>query len=145
MEKVIAIVVTHNRLSLLTACISALKNQTKKADAILVINNGSTDNTEQWLKAQEGLQVITQNNTGSGGGFETGIKWAYKNGFSWMWCMDDDGYPKEDALEKILAPELSCSACVTVLLLIKKTKKPLCGKQKIMQPSTMWIQILLRG
>ena len=130
MEKVIAIVVTYNRLSLLTACISALKKQTKQADAILVINNGSTDNTEQWLKAQKGLHFITQNNTGSGGGFETGIKWAYKNAFSWMWCMDDDGYPKEDALEKILAPELSWLCLRNCAVINKDDKKSFVWKTK---------------
>jgi len=91
MEKAIAVVVTYNRLHLLKECITALRNQTQKPDAILVINNGSTDDTGKWLLSQPDLLVISQGNTGSGGGFETGIQWAYKNGYSWIWCMDDDG------------------------------------------------------
>ncbi len=102
MEKVIAVVVTHNRQVLLSECIAALRKQTRPLDAILVVNNGSTDTTEQWLQQQSDLIFITQKNVGSSGGFSTGINWAYQNGYSWIWCMDDDGHSKEDALENLL-------------------------------------------
>lgn len=133
MEKAIAIVVTYNRVNLLKECITALRNQTHKPDAILVINNGSTDDTGQWLQSQKDLLVITQTNTGSGGGFETGITWAYKNGYSWIWCMDDDGYPKEDALEKILAPELDRLCLRNCAVLNKNDKKSFVWKTKNFQ------------
>ena len=86
MEKAIAVVVSYNRRALLSECISALRNQTRKLDSILVINNGSTDDTEEWLKEQSDLVFITQKNLGSSGGFHAGISWAYKNGYSWIWC-----------------------------------------------------------
>ncbi len=102
MEKVIAVVVTYNRQVLLSECIAALRRQTRRLDAILIVNNGSTDTTEKWLEDQSDIFFITQKNIGSGGGFNTGINWAYQKGYSWIWCMDDDGYPREDALEKLL-------------------------------------------
>ncbi|MEP6675074.1 MAG: glycosyltransferase family 2 protein [Ferruginibacter sp.] len=102
MEKVIAVVVTYNRQALLCECINALRSQTRKPDTILVVNNGSSDSTEQWLQSQKDLVSITQKNVGSGGGFNTGISAAFKMGGTWVWCMDDDGYPKEDALELLL-------------------------------------------
>lgn len=102
MEKAIAVVVTYNREELLKECITALRNQTLPLNSILVINNGSTDATEKWLKDQKDIVYITQENLGSAGGFYTGINWAYKNNFSWIWCMDDDGYPKEDAFENLI-------------------------------------------
>ena len=117
MEKAIAVVVSYNRQALLSECITALKNQTRRPDAILVINNGSTDNTEQWLSQQADIFYITQKNVGSGGGFNTGIEWAFKNGYSWIWCMDDDGYPKEDALEILLdidTPQRSLLNCAVI-------------------------------
>lgn len=102
MEKVIAVIVTYNRQKLLSECITALRNQTRRIDKILVINNGSNDNTENWLGQQNDLEFFTQNNIGSGGGFNTGIKLAYEKGYDWVWLMDDDGYPKKDALENLL-------------------------------------------
>lgn len=130
MEKVIAIVVTYNRQHLLTECIAALRNQTRKLDTILVINNGSTDNTEEWLQSQPGLLFITQKNTGSGGGFNTGITWAFKNNFSWIWCMDDDGYPKEDALEKLLEPQTDLLCLRNCAVIDKADKKSFVWKTK---------------
>ncbi len=102
MNKIIAIVVTYNRQHLLSQCIAALQAQTKKIDKILVINNGSTDNTEGWLRTKSGIDFITQENVGGAGGFCKGLKAGYEQGFSWMWLMDDDGFPKKDALEKLL-------------------------------------------
>ena len=130
MEKAIALIVTYNRQHLLSECITALRNQTRKPDAILVINNGSTDNTEQWLQSQHDLIFITQKNTGSSGGFNTGINWAYKQGYSWIWCMDDDGYPKEDALEKILEPETDLLCLRNCAVLNKDDKKTFVWKTK---------------
>lgn len=102
MEKVVAVVVTYNRVALLAECITALRNQTRPIDKILVINNGSTDHTEYWISQQKDIEFFTQKNIGSGGGFHTGIKLAYEKGYDWLWLMDDDGFPKEDALEKLL-------------------------------------------
>ncbi|MDO9376787.1 MAG: glycosyltransferase family 2 protein [Ferruginibacter sp.] len=124
MEKTIALVVTYNRCALLSRCITALRNQTHQPDAILVINNGSTDNTEHWLQSQKDIFFITQKNVGSGGGFNTGIQWAFKHNYTWMWCMDDDGYPKEDALENILAAKtepLSLRNCAVINIADKKS------------------------
>lgn len=123
MGKAIAVVVSYNRQKLLSECITALRNQTQKLDAILVVNNGSTDSTEEWLKDQPDLIFITQNNVGSSGGFNTGISWAYKNGYSWIWCMDDDGYPKEDALQNILAAETDDLCLRNCAVLNKEDKK----------------------
>ena len=102
MDKVIAVVVTYNRQALLAQCISALRKQTRKVDNILVINNGSTDQTETWLSNQPDIDLITQENLGGAGGFYTGIKTAFEQSYTWLWLMDDDGLPKEDALEKLL-------------------------------------------
>ncbi|MEO7306975.1 MAG: glycosyltransferase, partial [Ferruginibacter sp.] len=93
MEKVIAVVVTYNRQALLSECITALRNQSRPLDGILIVNNGSTDGTEKWLAAQKDIHFINQENLGSSGGFSTGIQWAYQNDYAWIWCMDDDGYP----------------------------------------------------
>jgi rhamnopyranosyl-N-acetylglucosaminyl-diphospho-decaprenol beta-1,3/1,4-galactofuranosyltransferase len=102
MDKVIAVVVTYNRQLLLAHCIDALRKQTRKIDKILVINNGSTDHTELWLRHQEDIEFITQENVGGAGGFYRGIKTAFEKSYTWIWLMDDDGYPKEDALEMLL-------------------------------------------
>jgi rhamnopyranosyl-N-acetylglucosaminyl-diphospho-decaprenol beta-1,3/1,4-galactofuranosyltransferase len=128
MEKVIAVVVTYNRKKLLAECISAIKNQTYPVDKILVINNGSIDSTEAWLRKQPGVHFITQKNMGSAGGFYTGIKKAFRDSYTWMWLMDDDGYPKEDALEKLLEPNLDDLCLRTCAVINKEDKKSFVWK-----------------
>ena len=130
MEKAIAVVVSYNRQSLLSECISALRNQTRKLDAILVVNNGSTDNTEKWLLEQPDVFFVTQKNVGSSGGFNTGISWAYKHGYSWIWCMDDDGYAKEDALENLLKAETTERSLLNCAVVNKEDKKTFVWKTK---------------
>ena len=128
MEKVIAVVVTYNRRALLSECITALRKQTRPLDAILVINNGSTDDTEQWLTKQSDLFFINQNNLGSSGGFSTGINWAYRNNYSWIWCMDDDGYPKEDALDNLLDADDGSMRLLNCAVIDKEDKKSFVWK-----------------
>jgi rhamnopyranosyl-N-acetylglucosaminyl-diphospho-decaprenol beta-1,3/1,4-galactofuranosyltransferase len=130
MEKTIAVIVTYNRRQLLSECITALRNQTQQLDAILVVNNGSTDDTEQWLQTQQDIVFVTQKNIGSSGGFNTGINWAYKSGYSWIWCMDDDGYPKEDALEQILGPTTDRLCLRNCAVINKADKKSFVWKTK---------------
>ncbi len=130
MEKTIAVVVSYNRQQLLSDCITALRKQSRKLDAILVVNNGSTDNTEQWLQQQDDVFFVTQKNVGSAGGFNTGIDWAFKHGYSWIWCMDDDGYPKEDALENILKANPNELCLLNCAVINKDDKKSFVWKTK---------------
>ncbi len=130
MEKAIAVVVSHNRLDMLIECINALRAQTHKLDGILVVNNGSTDNTEQWLRSQKDIFHITQTNQGSGGGFNTGITWAYKSGYSWIWCMDDDGYPQQDALKKLLIHQPHNVSLLNCAVVNKNDKSTFVWKTK---------------
>lgn len=102
METVAAVVVTFNRLADLKKCLDTLREQTRPLDTIFVINNGSTDGTDEWLATQPDLRVTTQANLGGAGGFATGIDTAYKAGYTWLWCMDDDCLAAPDALANLL-------------------------------------------
>ncbi len=102
MEKITAVVVTYNRFDLLKQAIKSLRSQTRPLDSIIVINNGSTDGTHDWLDQQKDLDVIHQENVGGSGGFYRGIQYAHEKGFDWIWCMDDDVFPKNDCLENLL-------------------------------------------
>lgn len=99
--KITAVVVTFNRLELLKQGIECLRKQQKLA-GIIVVNNGSTDGTREWLDAQPGLLVVHQDNVGGSGGFYTGIERAYSEGADWIWCMDDDVFPHPDCLDRLL-------------------------------------------
>lgn len=98
--KIVAIIVTYNRLKLLQKCLNAIGSQTRKPDDIIVINNSSNDGTLEWL-GQQSLKFVTIENKGGASGFNEGIKQAYAGGAEWIWMMDDDSIPNADALEQL--------------------------------------------
>lgn len=102
-----AVIVTFNRLQLLKRVYLSVVNQSHKVSKILVVNNGGdSDETANWL-ADEALNnptlhYINQKNFGSGGGQEAGMRWAVEKQYNYVWCMDDDGYPEIDCLERLV-------------------------------------------
>lgn len=100
--KIAAIVVTYNRFASLIECIDAIRKQTVRPDDIIVVDNGSSDDTPGWLMMQNDLTIITQENSGGSGGQKTGIAFAVENGYDWVWCFDDDCYPDKRALEQLI-------------------------------------------
>ncbi len=100
---IIAVVVTYNRLELLQRNIACLRANVP-VDKILVVDNGSTDGTSAWLDAEADsrLCVVHQDNVGGSGGFYRGIDEVIHMGADWVWCMDDDVFPRPDCLNNLL-------------------------------------------
>lgn len=100
--KVGIVVVTFNRLNLLKEEIEALRKQTYSNFQIVVVNNGSTDETLNWLAEQNDLYIITQANVGGAGGFYTGMKYVAEHDFDFCWIMDDDVICDSTALDELV-------------------------------------------
>jgi rhamnopyranosyl-N-acetylglucosaminyl-diphospho-decaprenol beta-1,3/1,4-galactofuranosyltransferase len=102
-RRILAAVVTFNRLNLLQRSVESLRKQTFPADQILVVDNSSTDGTRDWLEKQPDVKVLRQPNSGSAGGCYRAARYGYEEGFDWIWMMDDDTIPHLDALERLRA------------------------------------------
>lgn len=106
--KINAVVVTYNRKDLLKECMDSLLNQTYKVDNIIVIDNNSTDGTGDYFVENEiyDIPIIKyikmEKNLGGAGGFYEGIKIASELECDWIWIMDDDTIPNNDALEMFI-------------------------------------------
>lgn len=106
MNQVAAVVVTYNRLELLKECLEKLLSQTTPCD-VLIVDNASSDGTEAYIKNTyaDNARIHYRNtgaNIGGAGGFNVGMRWAVEAGYEFVWVMDDDCMPREDALEKLL-------------------------------------------
>lgn len=101
-NKVIAVVVTYNRKDILKKCIESLLAQEKISCDIMIINNASTDGTEEMIQSEFNLPQIKYFNTGANlggaGGFEYGVHKAASMDYKYIWIMDDDTWPEPDAL-----------------------------------------------
>lgn len=156
-DSVCAVVVTYNRKDLLLECLEALKKQTRPIQGIYLIDNASTDRTPELLLEKRYIKelppenlseawekefditnltngeiiklhyVRMHENTGGAGGFYEGVKRAYEKGYDWLWLMDDDTIPTNEALihmiERInnLNNDLSIGFVCSKVLWIDKT------------------------
>ncbi|WP_304045531.1 glycosyltransferase [Jatrophihabitans endophyticus] len=101
--RVVAVVVTYNRRPLLLECLAAIRSQTRRTDAVIVVDNASTDGTSDLVRADADLEaVVLTRNTGGAGGFAVGMTMALAEGADLLWLLDDDAVPEPDALEELL-------------------------------------------
>jgi len=113
-ETVAVAVVTFNRADLLGRTLDGLAAQTHVPDAVIVVDNASTDHTREILDAHEttrGLplqRIHLDTNTGGAGGFRAGVKAAYEQGYDRVWLMDDDVVPAPDCLAVLMAIDEPC-------------------------------------
>jgi rhamnopyranosyl-N-acetylglucosaminyl-diphospho-decaprenol beta-1,3/1,4-galactofuranosyltransferase len=111
-ESVAIVVVTYNRADLLAVMLDGLAALERPADAVIVVDNASTDHTPDVLAAASrvrGLQIVREaKNLGGAGGFHHGVQIAYQQGFDRIWLMDDDVVPAPDCLSVLLAQDADC-------------------------------------
>lgn len=112
---VTVVIVTFNRRELLERCLKAIANQTNKPQQVLIIDNASTDGTQEWVEdwlvqhIPQGRLSKLDSNIGGAGGFAHGMEIAMDGRCDWVWMMDDDAEPCPDALEQLLKEPLNTS------------------------------------
>jgi GT2 family glycosyltransferase len=113
-ETVAVVVVTHNRADLLTRLLDGLAAQSRRPDAVIVVDNASTDHTAEVLDARTDLplEVIAQDNLGGAGGFHAGVRAAYDAGWDRVWLVDDDVVPAPGCLAALVAVDEDCLIAV---------------------------------
>ena len=104
-NKSVAVVVTYNRKELLDQCIDRLLKQKYRSCDIIVVDNASTDGTQEMIinkyDVPEMLYINTGANLGGAGGFQYGVKKAVLLGYEYIWIMDDDTLPERNALHEL--------------------------------------------
>jgi GT2 family glycosyltransferase len=103
--RVVAVVVTYNRRDLLIEALAAVHAQTRAPDAVIVVDNASTDGTAAAVRTRFPAVHLAEltSNTGGAGGFAYGMSLALADGADLIWLMDDDTVPEPDALRALLA------------------------------------------
>lgn len=115
--RVLAHVHTFNDAEVIDQVLEGLQHQTQPADAILIVDNASTDGTLD--RAFPNNVTINRNpeNLGTSGTVRVGFAHALENGFDWVWILDADSVPEPDALRnllvffKLLPPEKQQEVC----------------------------------
>jgi len=118
---VCAFVLTRNRKALLLECLEALRSQTHPVKQIIVLDNASTDGTEEALRRERVLDWPelsfhrSAENTGGAGGFARGVALGVEAHREWIWLMDDDAEPRPDALARLVSAPAAQDLAVAAL------------------------------
>ncbi|SHE68770.1 glycosyltransferase family 2 protein [Streptoalloteichus hindustanus] len=141
---VAAVVVTYNRKDKVTKVLDHVLSQTRKPDWVLVVDNASTDGTPEVLARyteHEHVRLLRlEENTGGAGGFAHGMSKAYELGADFVWIMDDDCYPNDDALEELVNGHAKAEEAMGMQLpyacsVVKWTDGDIC---EMNNPGTTW-------
>ena len=102
-QRLVAVVVTYNRLDKLQPTLARLlAADPAHLQAVLVVDNASTDGTGAWLAGHEDTRLVVLSsveNRGGAGGFEWGMQQAMARfDPDWLVVMDDDARPAADGL-----------------------------------------------
>lgn len=100
-----AVVVTYNRLPMLTEVIAALQASETPVDNIIVVDNKSNADTQEYLTSlgNQIRYVRLEENIGGAGGFNKGIRYFMEETVDdYVWLMDDDTVPTPTALTELV-------------------------------------------
>lgn len=102
-RKVLILIPTFNESGSIQSVISEVRNSLPDA-GILVINDGSTDNTLELARKMNVFTVSHSQNLGIGATVQTGLKFAQKNGYEIAIQVDGDGQHQPEDLKRLIVP-----------------------------------------
>ncbi len=91
---------------------------------IIVIDDGSVDDTSFWAKKGGAVVLKHELNRGMGAATQTGIDWGIKNNYEYFLTIDADGQQKIKDLKKIL-DTLKTHKCVIGSRFLEKNNIPI--------------------
>jgi rhamnopyranosyl-N-acetylglucosaminyl-diphospho-decaprenol beta-1,3/1,4-galactofuranosyltransferase len=83
--------------------LAALQHQSRPPDAILIVDNASTDGTLERGFPANTTVVRSPENLGTSGAIRIGLAHALQYGFDWTWIFDADSVPEPNVLKNLLA------------------------------------------
>ena len=116
-SKILLIVPAYNEEANILKTYEDIMNYNKKNKTnydVIVINDGSKDNTEMILEKNNIPHIELINNLGIGGAVQTGYKYAYENDYDIAVQLDGDGQHDVSYVKDIIKPIIDgeCDMCI---------------------------------
>lgn len=108
-QKVLFIIPAYNEEENILRTVKSIHNYNPKWD-VLVINDGSKDNTSNICKENKIPVVDLVMNLGIGGAVQTGYIYAYRNGYDIAIQFDGDGQHEVSSADNLIQPILNNEA-----------------------------------
>ncbi|HEU8162994.1 TPA: glycosyltransferase family 2 protein [Streptococcus pneumoniae] len=119
--KVSVIIPVYNVEKYLRRCLDSVVNQTYKDIEVILVNDGSPDNSkeicEEYVAKYSNIQLINQKNAGLGAARNTGLQYITGNAVTFV---DSDDWLELDAIEYYVASMKKSDADIVVTQMIRK-------------------------
>ena len=99
MKKTTIIIPNYNGLKFMEPCMAALEKQTDQDFDLLVVDNGSTDGSVEWLKNHDIPSIFLLTNTGFSGAVNVGIRAAVT---PYVILLNNDTEPEPDYVAELV-------------------------------------------
>ena len=116
-EKILLIIPAYNEEDCILKTYESIKNYNSESKIkydVIVINDGSTDNTELILNDNKIPHISLIHNLGIGGAVQTGYKYAYENDYDIAIQFDGDGQHDINYVMDIINPIIKNSCDFTI-------------------------------
>jgi GT2 family glycosyltransferase len=124
------VIPVHNRKTFTRDCLYSLRNQTLRADYIIVVNDGSSDGTDEMLE-QEFPEVVVLHGDGNlfwTAAINMGVKLALNLGVDYVLTLNNDTVSSPDMLEQMMKhAHVNPNALLGALDIDLLTEKPYYG------------------
>jgi GT2 family glycosyltransferase len=127
MNRVEIVILNWNGVEDTIKCLNSLQQQTYNNFKIIVIDNGSTDNSceilDNYKKDHKNTETIyKKDNLGFAGGVNIGIKYAIKNKFDYVVLFNNDAIATKEWLKELVLSAEKTGASIVTSCLLKKDK-----------------------
>jgi rhamnopyranosyl-N-acetylglucosaminyl-diphospho-decaprenol beta-1,3/1,4-galactofuranosyltransferase len=100
--RVLAYIHTFNDADVIDRTLDAVRHQTRPPDALIIVDNASTDGTLNRTFPEQVTVIRNVENLGTSGAIGIGFSHALEHDFDWMWILDADSVPEREALATLL-------------------------------------------
>lgn len=111
-DNLVVIIPAYNESGGIASTIAEIR-RFSSAD-IIVVSDGSTDNTVREAKAAGAVVIELSFNLGYGAALQTGFKYALKKGYRFAVQMDADGQHDPSAIQSLIEPVLKDGADIAI-------------------------------
>lgn len=116
MNRIAVVIVNYNGGEFIRACLSALVDQTVKADRVVVLDNASTDGSENIVREFTSSVDLIELHENTGFAKANNIAINRLDGYEWLALLNPDAIPASDWIEQLHRaiadyPECSSFAC----------------------------------
>lgn len=104
MRRTLVIIVTFNGMKWIERCLCSVDMSTEKAD-IVVIDNGSSDGTPEWIEENFGERVKLHRSTenlGFGAANNIGFEYALDGAYEYIYLLNQDAWVRRDCFSKLI-------------------------------------------